>query len=483
MHIQSSNQSKYNPSWRFYIFIMVYRIIWYCLLPIVFIYLFKKSKKEPLYRQGISERLGIYLQPIQSNQPLIWIHAASMGELKAIVPLVSSLLKQGYYLLITTLTPAGKQTATQYFLQAIERKQLYLSYAPLEFSSTVKRFITHYQPICALMAEIDSWPILLTTFKKNHIPIGFINAQYPKKSFERDSRWGGVRRELFSFYDFIACKSATHAQRFAACGQKTIHIVGELRFDLPVPIKQINQANLFKSLIDSNRPIITLASIVAEEEDILIPIIEKVIQYCTNHQLPQPFWIIVPRSPQRFQIIYQKIRHLNTVLRSDILDADLSFIKQSSHLIPHNPHHKMDHTAYIIDTHINGLVGDSLGEMYFYLQPADCVVVGASFVPLGSHNIIEPIALKKPVIVGHSIWGIEYPGIEALAAGILHQCLNEEHLFEILITYCHYKKNKLSNFDTEYTLNNQYESFYTDHTGSTLKHLNILQPWLNINNN
>lgn len=477
MHTQYPKYTEFKGSWYFYTVLLIYRLAWYCLLPFVVIYLLNKSKKEPRYRKDIAERFGLFLSKTPVPVPSIWIHTASMGELKAITPLIQALLDQQYTLLITTLTPAGKHTAEQYFSQAIKSKQLHLSYTPLELAGIVKRFIKHYQPLCALMAEIDSWPVLLTTLKKNKIPLGFINAQYPKKSFERDIRWAGVRRELFKVYDLIACKSETHAKRFIVCGQQNVHIVGEIRFDLPIPTTQINQANIFKALIDKQRPVITLASIVAAEEDLFVRVIDTVTQYCIAQQIPKPFWIIVPRSPQRFYAFHHKLNTVNIYLRSYILDAHLSMAKNIMEL----------------DSNSDGILGDSLGEMYFYLQPAQCVVVGASFVPLGSHNIIEPIALKKPVIVGHSIWGIEYPVVEALAAGVLQQCVDEVSLVNALIMQCvtHQEANKYQKSkgisidiskgikDSLHTSTDAYESFYADHTGSTVKHLHVLQQWLN----
>jgi 3-deoxy-D-manno-octulosonic-acid transferase len=470
---QHQKYTEFKGSWYFYTFLLLYRFVWYGLLPFAIIYLLNKSKKEPRYRKKIAERFGLFSSKIPVDSSPIWIHAASMGELKAITPLIQTLLEQQHHLLITTLTPAGKQTAEQYFLQAIQSKQLYLSYAPLELATVVKRFIKYYHPRCALMAEIDSWPVLLTTLKKNKIPLGFINAQYPKKSFERDARCWGVRRELFKVYDLIACKSETHAKRFILSGQQNVHIVGEIRFDLPIPDTQINQANVFKALIDKRRPIITLASIVAAEEDLFVRVINNVSQYCITQQMPKPFWIIVPRSPQRFHAFHQQLNTVNIHLRSHILDTNLSIAKNIMN----------------IDSNIDGILGDSLGEMYFYLQPAHCVIVGASFVPLGSHNIIEPIALKKPVIVGNSVWGIEYPAVEALAAGVLQQCPNEDSLVDALIMQCIAYQQMTKDTkdikdikdikDTLLTSTDAYEFFYADHTGSTVKHLQVLQQWLN----
>jgi 3-deoxy-D-manno-octulosonic-acid transferase len=465
-HFNQSNSSiqpkptVFKPSWRFQLFMVIYRILWCAALPMALLYLLKKSRKEPQYRQHLKERFGIALPSfaVSKTRP-IWLHAASMGELKGITPLISVLLAQGRLIVLTTLTPAGKYTAQQYFSDEIAQQTLCLSYVPLELASSVRRFVNHYQPLCALMAEIDSWPVLLTTLKRNKVPLGFVNAQYPKKSFERDIAWGGVRRELFQIYDLIACKSHTHATRFRACGNPNIHIAGETRFDLRIPDSQLQQGDALAQAIGA-RPIFTFASIVAGEEAIFIHACLRVKQYCIEHSLPQPFWIFVPRSPQRFEIFHQTLQtnKLHFIRRSMVLDAQL-------HLRTKN-----ESDSDLDIDQCDGLLGDSLGEMYFYLKPAQVVVVGASFVALGSHNIIEPLALKKNVIVGDSVWGIEYPGVEALAAKVLQSCSDEDALVACLLSYCIPNTCAIDNTACD--------TFYDEHAGSTQKHLAILNHWL-----
>jgi 3-deoxy-D-manno-octulosonic-acid transferase len=120
---------------------------------------------------------------------------------------------------------------------------------------------------------------------------------------------------------------------------------------------------------------------------------------------------------------------------------------------------------------IDVLLGDSLGEMYFYLALSQAVVVGGSFVDTGAHNVIEPLALKKPVMVGPSIWGIEYPGVEALAAGVLQQHADAGSLAQALLSlltspqaYAHATAGAAA--------------FFAEHGGATSKHMATLMPWL-----
>ena len=120
---------------------------------------------------------------------------------------------------------------------------------------------------------------------------------------------------------------------------------------------------------------------------------------------------------------------------------------------------------------VDVLLGDSLGEMYFYLALSQVVVVGASFVNMGAHNVIEPLALRKPVMVGPSIWGIEYPGVEALEAGVLQQHMNVDSLARALT-------DLLTSPQKQAQATAGAEAFYAEHGGSTRRHMAVLKPWL-----
>jgi 3-deoxy-D-manno-octulosonic-acid transferase len=413
----------------------------------------------------------------QTSNLRIWLHAASLGELRGIAPLIHALLEQGHSILVSTLTPAGRMGAQSLFQEALENKNLQVVYTPLEIASVVRRFIALHRPDYALMAEIDTWPVLATTIKRCGLLLAFVNAQYPKKSFERDARWWGIRSELFTAYDQVLCKSTTHAERFNAVACRNVHVVGETRFDLPIAPHLLSQADAFlqySGLLQSQRPIICIASAVAAEEPLFIQAIQGVNTQRQSLGLSLPFWVIVPRSPQRFEQFFEQLNRSETAVQSPYSGAvrRLQFVRRSKVL---------DSKLSSVDSNIawaqvDGMVGDSLGEMYFYLQLSQLAVVGASFVPLGSHNVIEPLALKKPVLVGPSIWGIEYPGVEATALGVLTQCNgvggagDSNGLVEKLLEFIQDK--------TAYNQARQgCEAFYQAHCGATQKHLHVLSAW------
>jgi 3-deoxy-D-manno-octulosonic-acid transferase len=449
--------SRFPSTWGMRLAITLYQAVWVVLLPAFLVFLWQRGRREPLYRQFWAERWGIV--PTDLKNP-IWVHSASMGEIRGAAPLVRALLAAGYPVLVTTLTPAGRTAAQKLLESAIAQGQAQVAYLPFEMSGSVKRFIRHVQPRCAMMTEIDTWPVLLTTIRQQGVPLCMANAQYPKKSIERDlQRWGGFRAKLFCAYQLVMCKSETHAQRFRQVGCARVEVVGETRFDLPVSAQQITAAAHWVQswqLGLGQRPVVAFASAMVGEDEQFIEAMQLIQQGLAATSQAKPLFVYVPRSPQRFDAVYDLLQKagLQTLRRSQVLDAELG----AKHL-----------PMAIGDVDV--LLGDSLGEMYFYLALSQAVVVGASFVPWGAHNVIEPLALKKPVMVGPSIWGIEYPGVEALAAGVLQQHMDIPSLAQAMV-------HLLTVPDAYAQAMAGAEKFYAEHAGSTEKHMAVLVPWL-----
>ena len=447
------------PGGPFRALLTIYRAAWLLLLPVGLLFLWHRGKREPLYRQFWGERFGRIATPLQ--RPL-WVHSASMGEIRGAAPLVRALLAAGYPVLVTTLTPAGRTAAQSLLADDIAAGRAQVAYVPLELGWAVRRFIRQVQPRAALMTEIDTWPVLLTTIRAAGVPLGMANAQYPKQSFERDvARWWGFRAALFTAYGLVLCKSATHAERFRALGCERVVVAGETRFDLPVSPPQLAAANRLTrqwglaTAQPAGRAVVCFASVVVGEDATFVKAMQTIWQALDETSGVRPLFIYVPRSPQRFDESERLLTQagLRVARRSACLDATL-------HPLDSPPMERVD-----------VLLGDSLGEMYFYLALSQVVVVGGSFVDTGAHNVIEPLALKKPVMVGPSIWGIEYPGVEALAAGVLTQHADADALAKALL--------RLLTSPVAYAnAMAGAEAFFAEHGGATDKHMAALLPWL-----
>ncbi len=431
----------------------LYVMAWHFALPGVFLYFWLRGRREPLYRRHWQERFGLVAR---SSQRPLWIHCASLGELRGVMPLIDRLLSEGHGLLITTLTPAGRMAAQSRYAAALQSGQVLISYLPLELPWAIRCFAQRVQPRGMLSTEIDTWPVLLKVLRDLGVPCGFVNAGYPEKSFVSDQRGLAFRAAFFAAYDLVLCKSSLHAERFARCGCANVHAVGEIRFDLDVAPSMLHAADQLRMSLTqtTKRPIFTLASVVEAEEERMIEAMLAYRSLPDAQRLNRPLWIYVPRSAQRFDAVDQLLQQagLRVLRRTQCLTADLQSCVDADEW-----------------HHADVLLGDSFGEMHFYLRLSDHVTVGGSFSPKGSHNIIEPLALRKPVLVGPVIWTIEYPAREALDAGVLTQVRETSDIPAQWLA-------SLSASDTDFS--SRIDAFVHQHADSTARHWTYIHAWL-----
>jgi 3-deoxy-D-manno-octulosonic-acid transferase len=397
---------------RLWLFLRLWSFLWHLCLPIILIYLWKRGRKDPLYSQRLAERFGRYRQRLPGA---IWVHAVSLGEMRSAVPLVRALIDRGDTVVTTHFTPAGRREAERVFANEIDAGRLAAVWVPFETSWAYRGFFRAFRPRAGLVMEIEVWPRMIFAAKAAGVPLYMCNAQYPTKSMARDAKMT-LRHDLMRGYAGAFVKSDLQAQRFGSVGVRNISVTGELRFDQPIPPHLVAAADAVRHVLAGDRPVITFASVVEGEDDLYLDAITEALRHPSR-----PFIVYVPRKPERFDDVAGMIakRGLNAIRRSQALDATLGTAS-----LPSPPWggdwgggHPQEGTTPDI------LLGDSLGEMYFYIALSDRVVTGGGFTPHGAHNIIEPLALKRPVIVGPEVHTIEYPATEAIAAGV---CLRVE---------------------------------------------------------
>lgn len=391
---------------RLWVFLRLWSLLWHLGLPVVLLYLWKRGRKDPLYAQHLAERFGRYRQRLSGA---VWVHAVSLGEMRSAVPLIRALLDRGDAVVTTHFTPAGRREAERVFGPEIAAGRLAAVWVPFETSWAYAGFFRAFQPKAGLVMEIEIWPRMIFAARNAGVPLFMCNAQYPTKSMARDAKLT-LRHKLMQGYAGAFVKSDLQAQRFASVGVRNIHVTGELRFDQPIPPHLVTAAETLRPGLAGDRPVITFASAVEGEDDLYFDAITTALAHPSH-----PFIVYVPRKPERFDDVAAMLikRGLNAIRRSTALDATLA------PGLPPPARGRAGEGAAPPDI----LLGDSLGEMYFYIALADRVVTGGGFTPHGAHNIIEPLALKRPVIVGPEIHTIEYPAVEAIAAGV---CLRVE---------------------------------------------------------
>ena len=386
------------------LFLWVWSAIWTAGMPFVLLYLARRARKDAVYGQHLGERFGRYHQRMSGS---VWVHAVSLGELRSAVPMVRGLLDAGERVVITNTTPAGRRASLSAFGEDIAAGQVVVVWVPFELDWCFAGFFAAFRPKIGLVMEIEIWPRLVQAAKDRGVPLYMCNAQYPSKSMARDAKFP-LRPAVMRRFAGGFVKSDLQAARFASVGLANTFVTGELRFDQPIPDHHLRAAAALRPQLGGQ--VIAFASVTEPEEQLFIQ-----AALALRAQNPQIVIVFIPRAPERFDAVAAALAQsgLSVMRRSTALAADLSPLGK---------------------TLADVILGDSLGEMYFYLALAQRAVIGGGFQPKGSHNIIEPLALGLPVLVGPSIHTIEYPALEAIAAGVCKQT-DAAHLVSDILTW------------------------------------------------
>jgi len=311
-----------------------------------------RGKKHP----RLAERLGF--QIFKPNKPLVlWIHAVSVGEVKAAQPLFLA-LKEEYpdaFFLITTTTATG-QAEAQRSLKAADA----FCYLPLDFSWIVRRWAKRLRPKLLFLIEGDIWPNLLSAAHKVGAKTILVSGKMSRHSARRLGYFPQIARHLFSSLDLLLVQNAVHHSRFSPfVDPKRLRITGNLKFDLS---PQPTDTTFWKQHI--SLPTITLASTHAPEEAWLLEALKD---------LPL-FIFLAPRHPERIPTIAGWLRQQN-----------ISFLYSS------NPHFQGQRVVLV----------DTMGQLPLCYTLSALAIVGGSFVShVGGHNILEPCLYGTPVLFG-----------------------------------------------------------------------------------
>lgn len=364
--------------------------------PLIWRYFKRRAAGDPRYGLHLDERRG-QGAPFAAQ---LWVHAVSLGEMKSAEPLIADALADGLRVLTTHATPAGRHAAETRFAADIASGQMAVRYVPVDLPIYWDRFFARHTPQVGLAMEMEFWPNMIERAARHDVKLCLANSQVPEKSFPRAQRLAHVFGHPVARAAHVFAKSDRMADRFRTLGAGSVSVSGETRFDIAPPARLVEAGQRI-----AHRPVITLASVVAGEEPTYLKLVQDLL---TDPNPPLIFW--VPRAPELFEASFDMLRDagLKVAKRSQVFDDDLIATESLD----------------VFDV----IVGDSLGEMFFYLAPAQAVVVGGGFVENGAHNVIEPLSLGKPVVTGPHVWTIEFPGVEAEEAGVLTVCRDPQDL-------------------------------------------------------
>jgi len=417
--------------------LIIYNIIVYLILPLTIIKLVYRGIKNKDYLKGWTERFAIYPNSEKNKwlkRKTLWIHCVSVGETKAIYTLLEQLQKKypRAHFLITHGTPTGKKVTLP------KNKNIHRAYLPYDAFDLVKRFLKFYKPTAGILLEKEIWPNLINQCSHKKIPLLLINGRLSNESIENYKKFRNFYAPLLNKLSTICVQGESDKKNFEQLTTNKIQVMGNLKFDQMPPKETVQKSKKMKNdLMIKNQIVIVAGSTrEGEEEIILKEILEmKKKNICL---------ILTPRHPERFSKVEKLLKSKN-----------VKFAKRSQ--------------ASLIKSTPNFILGDSMDEMYVYYELANVVILGGSFFNYGSQNPIEPIKMKKPTIIGPSIFNFKDIILGALKSKAAIQ-INHIHELPKTIT-------KLSNLETRNSMIQKSKAFISKSEGSSRKNLKIISQY------
>ena len=439
----------------------LYEAIWHLLIPVVIARLLWRSRHHRGYRQHIAERFGFNQTKKFQTRP-IWIHAVSVGETHATQALIETLLHEGHPILLTHMTPTGREAGRALYWKAIQQGRLAQVYLPYDICWAIERFLKHFQPRLGLFMETEAWPGFVLRARQLGIPLFLINARLSERSFKRVQSFGRAGRTLFQSFAGILAQSAHDAKRYQALGVENVQIVGNMKFDIASQPETRALGKHWKNAVQAQgRLVVCAASTRAGEEAIILDAWKHILK--TNTWSHPPLLIMVPRHPDRFSevadLIYQ---------------SGLVFERRSGFSDPRSSE-EMDPSLHWAT--IDVLLGDSMGEMAAYYAASDFVVMGGSLLPTGGQNLIEACANGCPVILGPHTYNFQKASEDAVACGAAIRITgdSDSELMDALVRAI---ENLLLNTVERNERRDHALEFAAEHQGATQRILGQLRPAL-----
>ncbi len=372
---------------------MLYTALGFAVLPVLPLRLWWRGRREPEYRRAIAERFGRYDEtPV--NAPLLWVHAVSVGETRAALPLIQRL--QTDYpraaILLTHMTATGRETGRSLFGDDLTQAWL-----PYDLPFAVRGFFRHFHPAAGFLLETELWPNLVAQARAAGIPLFLVNARMSRRSARGYAHIPSLTRPLFARLAGVAAQSPDDAARLLALGASAPVVTGNLKFDITVPAQTRALGHELRARFGATRPVWIAASTRDGEEALILDALV---------QAPLPretLLVIVPRHPQRFADV-----------ASLLASRGVPFARRSENRQ--------------VPADIGIVLGDSMGELLAYYAAGDVAFIGGSLLPLGGQNLIEALAVGAPVLIGPHTFNFKEAAAGAVAAGAAQRVADAEAL-------------------------------------------------------
>ena len=360
-----------------------YSLLLRSVVPLYRLRLLWRGRREPLYATAIGERFGRYREPLAPGA--LWMHAVSLGETRAMAPLVDALraARPGLRFVFTHGTATGR-AAGEALVQDGDR-QVWL---PFDTPGAVRRFLRSAQPIAGVLMETGIWPNLLAAAAREGVPVVLANARLSERSRRRGARVDALLRPAFASLAAALAQTDADAARLRDAGARDVSVVGNLKYDLAPDPHLLARGRSWREGVA--RGIVVAASTREGEEPDLLAAWRAVAA-------PRPLLVVVPRHPQRFDAVAELIAN-----------AGFALSRRSAWPDDRPPRDAADCDVWL---------GDSMLEMPAWYALGGVALLGGSFAPLGGQNLIEAAACGCPLVLGPHTFNFSDAAELAIAAG------------------------------------------------------------------
>lgn len=351
-------------------FSFFYNLALACLLLLALPKMLWQCWRTGKYRGTWLARLGFKLPKISRTcTPIVWVHAVSLGETRAILPLLHRLMKEGgFSIVISSTTATGHAEALRSLPEALAH-----FYLPFDFSWVMRRWMRRIAPKRVILAESDFWYHWLLAAKKEGAKVSLVNGKVSERSARRFQHFPFFTRRLFSHFDHLCVQNEEYRQRWIAMGisPERMTVTGNLKWDVSVPRLSSEERIAWKQslgIMEGDR-VLVIGSTHADEE---LPLLESLKPLKEAIASLKILW--VPRHPERFKEVEALLKEhgwgVGTYSDSRSLEAPIVLV-------------------------------DAMGVLNRCYQVAEVAIVAGSFTAkVGGHNILEPIMFGVPVLFG-----------------------------------------------------------------------------------
>jgi 3-deoxy-D-manno-octulosonic-acid transferase len=376
----------------------VYRALTTALGPLVLLYLVRRLARGKEDRARFAERRGVASRA-RPEGPLVWIHAASIGEAVSMLALIDALLAERPS--VSVLVTTGTVTSARLLATRLPEGRAWHQYVPVDRIAYVRRFLDHWQPDLALWVESELWPNLILEAKARGVPLLLVNARMSPRSFAGWRRWPAIIGPILDAFELCLAQDAVQAERLRQLGARRSLCVGNLKAAAaPLPVSQAELVRLAQQA--GGRPLWLAACTHAGEEEAA-----GAAHGVLKQRWPDLLTLIVPRHPARAAAVAAMLRGRGfAVARRSLAEP--------------------------ITAATDIYLGDTLGELGLFYRLAGIAFIGGSLVPMGGHNPLEAALLDCAILHGPDMTNCAGTARDLAAAGAALAVRDAEELAEVV---------------------------------------------------